>query len=65
MKIIVNGSVIKETPDAPQPQTRGLMAEDAAPITPQDINNVVNLAFTLVDVVKVLWAVIKGWFKKS
>ena len=70
MKVLVNGQPVKVTastcPQAcSQPTARGLEATEAAPITPDDIHQVIELAFTLKDVVKVLFAIIKGWFKKS
>lgn len=63
MKVSINGHFFKEVADIQQTQTRGL-EETSKPITPEDVQAVVNLAFTLKDVLKALYLVVKSWFKK-
>lgn len=69
MKVKVNGVVTKTISvkaPAPHSSQRALSFEEAsAPITPQDVHNVVEIIFTIKEAVQILIAAFKSWFKKK
>ena len=65
MKAFINGRFLKEM-GSQQPKPRGIETADSSkPITPEDVHNIVNIVFTLADIGKALWSVIRSWFKKK
>lgn len=61
-KVNFGGGVTRILPTPSAPNTRSLVEK---PITPEDVNNVVNITFTVIEAIKILFSVIKGWFKKK
>ena len=59
MKIVINNSVTKEIqPLVTQTQTRSL---DGG-ITESDVHNIVNITFTFIEAVKIVFSIVRGWF---